>query len=122
MTDRKVVEARPDTFGAGSPQSRQISWFEVYRFAEHLATSHDVALNHLPLPGTPSWCQMADDDARKLLALVLGGVREALGNEIHQDAMAEASQAISAAADWSTLARRIAQGRGHAYIPRRNAS
>lgn len=118
MTDQRDVEARPNT-GAGSPQSRQVAWFEVYRYAERLATSHGVGLNHLPLPGTPSWCQMPDGDARKLLALVLGGVREALANEIHQHAMAEASQAISAAADWTALAQRIAQGRGNAYIPRR---
>ncbi|MEX3644327.1 DUF2742 domain-containing protein [Mycolicibacterium porcinum] len=126
MTADRNVEARPDnTIGAGSPQSRQVSWFEVYRFADRLATSHDVALNHLPLPGTPAWCGMDDTDARKLLALVLGGVREALGNEIHQDAMAEASQAISAAADWTATARAqlrhahaVASG---AYI-RRNAS
>ena len=122
MTDQRDVEARPDT-GAGSPQSRQVAWFEVYRYAERLSTSHGVGLDHLPLPGTPAWCGMDDDDARKLLALVLGGVREALANEIHQDAMAEASQAISAAADWTAIARAqlrhahaVASG---AYVPRR---
>ncbi|TPW98122.1 DUF2742 domain-containing protein [Mycolicibacterium fortuitum] len=116
------MEARADR-GAGSPASRQVSWFETFKFAERLASSHDVGLNHLPLPGTPQWCQMDDTDARKLLALVLGGVREALANEIHQDAMAEASQAISAAADWTAIARAqlrhahaVASG---AYIPRR---
>ncbi len=122
MTDQRDVEARPNT-GAGSPQSRQVAWFPVYQYAERLAANHDVALNHLPLPGTPAWCGMDDTDARKLLALVLGGVREALANEIHQDAMAEASQAISAAADWTAIARAqlrhahaVASG---AHIPRR---
>ncbi|MDV7193253.1 DUF2742 domain-containing protein [Mycolicibacterium fortuitum] len=120
MPDQKLG-GRP--FGAGSPASRQVSWFEVYRYAERLAASHDVSLNHLPLPGTPAWCGMADSDARKLLALVLGGVREALANDTHQTAMAEASQAISAAADWTAMAR--AQLRhahavtSGAYIPRK---
>ncbi|MEN4399655.1 DUF2742 domain-containing protein [Mycolicibacterium conceptionense] len=130
MTDPKVEETRAVTSGAGSPQhdvhntlvSRQVSWFETFKFAERLATSHDVGLNHLPLPGSPSWCGMADDDARKLLSMVLGGVREALTNDTHQTAMAEASQAISAAADWTALAQRIRNRSGSAYIPRRKKS
>ncbi|OBG14842.1 hypothetical protein A5768_08255 [Mycolicibacterium fortuitum] len=76
----------------------------------------------MPLPGTPQWCQMDDTDARKLMALVLGGVREALTNDTHQTAMAEASQAISAAADWTALAQRIRNRSGSAYIPRRKKS
>ncbi|MFN6549502.1 DUF2742 domain-containing protein [Mycolicibacterium septicum] len=116
MPDQKLG-GRP--FGAGSPASRQVSWFEVYRYAERLAASHDVSLNHLPLPGTPTWCGMDDNDARKLLALVLGGVREALANDTHQTAMAEASQVISDAADWTALAQRIRNRAGSAYIPRK---
>ncbi|MHC9292496.1 DUF2742 domain-containing protein [Mycobacterium sp. LTG2003] len=115
-------EARPET-GAGSPASRQVAWFETYSYAARLATSHDVNLNNLPIPGTPQWCGMPDDDARKLLALILGGVREALANDTHQMVMAEASQAISAAADWTAIAngirRRQDATRSGAYIPRR---
>ncbi|OBB35322.1 hypothetical protein A5755_21905 [Mycolicibacterium fortuitum] len=77
----------------------------------------------MPLPGSPAWCGMADDDARKLLSLVLGGVREALTNDTHQTAMAEASQAISAAADWTAMARaQLRHARAvtsGAYIPRK---
>ena len=76
-------EARPT--GAGSPASQQVSWFEVYSFASRIAASHGTELHHLPLPGTPPWCGLPDDDARKLLALVLGGVREALQHEIKQE-------------------------------------
>ncbi|WP_131813251.1 DUF2742 domain-containing protein, partial [Mycolicibacterium fortuitum] len=90
--------------------------------AERLATSHDVGLNHLPLPGTPQWCQLADTDARKLLSLILGGVREALNHEVVQEHRAEASREICAAADWSAVARRIRSGRGDAYVPRRKRS
>ena len=131
MTDQKNMEARADR-GAGTPaitgrhgstiSSRQVSWFEVYSFAERLATSHGVGLDHLPLPGTPAWCGMPDDDARKLMALVLGGVRESLNHDVAQEHLAEASKNIATSADWSALAKRIAQGRGAAYVPRREAS
>lgn len=117
MTNQKNVETRPLT-GAGSPASQQVSWYEVFRYAERLAADHGVALDHHLIAGTPQWCGMPDDDARKLLALVLGGVREALANDARQTALAEASHEISAAADWSAVAQRIRNGRGDAYIPR----
>ncbi|TVX97858.1 DUF2742 domain-containing protein [Mycolicibacterium porcinum] len=133
MTEQENVEARPDR-GAGTPQhgvdntsvqntvSRQVSWFEVYRYAERLASSHDVGLNHLPLPGTPAWCGMPDDDARKLMALVLGGVREALNHEVAQEHLADAGKKIAASSDWAALSKRIAQGRGPAYVPRKRSA
>lgn len=100
--------------------SRQVAWFEVYSFAQRFAANHDLDLLDIHLvPGTPAWCQMADDDARKLLSLVLGGVREALANDTHQAAIAEAAQEISGAADWTALAQRIRGRASNAYIPRR---
>lgn len=120
MIGDAAQEARP-SFGAGSPASQQVSWFEVYSYATRLAAQHGLGLESQPIPGTPQWCGMSDDDARKLLALVLGGVREALANDARQTAQADASHEISSAADWSALAQRIARGRG-AYIPRKAAS
>ncbi|OBB79315.1 hypothetical protein A5779_12825 [Mycolicibacterium peregrinum] len=77
----------------------------------------------MPLPGTPAWCGMADDDARKLLALVLGGVREALANDTRQEHLADASKKICTAADWTAIARaQLRHARAvtsGAYIPRR---
>lgn len=105
-------------FGAGL--SRQVSWFETYSYAARLAAHHDATLSNLPLPGTPQWCGLPDDDARKLLALVLGGVREALHNEIYQEHVADAGKKVAEAIDASALARRI-QGRESAYIERRPA-
>jgi hypothetical protein len=98
-----------------------VAWFETYTFAERFAASHDVALDNLPIPGTPSWCGMPDDDAHKLLALVLGGVREALNHDVVQEHRAQASHAISAAADWPAVAREIQQWDRDVYIPRRSA-
>lgn len=110
-------EARP--IGVGTPASRQVNWYETFEYTERLAAHHDIGLDYRLIAGTPQWCGMADDDARKLLALVLGGVREALGKDTRQEAMADASTEISCAADWSALAREIVQGRGAAYITRR---
>jgi Protein of unknown function (DUF2742) len=120
--EQPIEETRPFT-GAGSPASRQVSWFEVYAFAERFATSHGVGADNfsdLPLPGTPRWCGMSDDDAAKLLALVLGGVREALNHEVTQEHQAQASHAVAAAADWPAISRAIRQRAG-SYIPRRSA-
>jgi len=117
VTDRSM-ETRADD-GAGSPQSQQVSWFEVYSYATRFAASRDVGLNHLPLPGTPLWCGLPDDDARKLMALVLGGVREALANEMTQEQLAASAKAIADAVDCAALANRIRNGRGDSYIPRK---
>ncbi|MCX8556039.1 DUF2742 domain-containing protein [Mycolicibacterium mucogenicum] len=111
-------EARPT--GAGSPASQQVSWFEVYSFASRIAASHGTELHHLPLPGTPPWCGLPDDDARKLLALVLGGVREALQHEIKQEHLADAGKKIAAAVDAQAIARLI--DRGPAYIERKKSA
>lgn len=116
--DQQDVEARPDaTVGAGSPASRQVAWLETYRFAEWAAQQYGIALDHRLIAGTPEWCALPDDDARKLLALLLGGVRDALRNDAHQTALADASRAIAGSTRWRSLARR--HDRGDGYIPRK---
>lgn len=100
--------------------SRQVAWFETYTFVARLAANHGVIVDYTLIPGTPQWCGMADDDARKLLALLLGGVREALSHEARQDATVDASHEIASAADWSAVARRIGCRSG-AYIPRKRS-
>ncbi|MCX2712052.1 DUF2742 domain-containing protein [Mycolicibacterium sp. J2] len=104
--------------------SRMVSWFEVYRFAERWAAAngqHIIGYAAL-IPGTPQWCALPDDDARKLLALVLGGVREALNHDVTQELRADAGRVVADSADWSAIAQRVRNGRGPAYIPRRAAS
>lgn len=107
---------------AGTPASRQVNWYETFRYAERLAANHGVDLldHHHLVAGTPRWCGMDDDDARKLMALVLGGIREAVANDTRQAALAQASRRVSAAADWSAVARSIRRG-NEIYIPRRSA-
>ncbi|MET4432394.1 DUF2742 domain-containing protein [Mycolicibacterium sp. 624] len=118
MSSQPSFEDAPADSGGGTPHSRQVNWFEVHSYAARLATSHGVALDHHLIPGTPQWCGMPDDDARKLLALVLGGVREALHHDVVQEHRAAASREISSAGGWSAVAQTVRNGRGNAYVPR----
>jgi len=63
----------------------------------------------LPDAGTPAWAALADADPRKLLALAVEGEHIVLHREIRQEALAEASKDIAAAADWPAVGREIQQ-------------
>lgn len=116
MTDTKM-ETRPDTdSGAGSPASQQVSWSACNEFLTAVLTKANVG--PIPWAGTPAWCELPDNDPRKLLALADFGLHHALRIECGQAAMAESSREIAAAADWSAVARRR-NDRGGAYIPRK---
>lgn len=125
MTDAR----QPDTeaiehvevpaIGGGTPASRQVSWFPTYTFLERFAANADVLLEGLPIPGTPTWCGLPDDDARKLIALAVGGVREALAHDTRQQQLAEASHEVAAAARWISDENRFVQNRTRSYIPRK---
>ena len=58
------------------------------------------------MAGTPAWCALADDDPAKLAALLDAAQHWALRVDICQQAQCEAGHAVSAAADWSEIARR----------------
>lgn len=104
--------------------SRQVTWFETYTYAERLAAGYGITLDHHLIPGTPQWCGMPDNDARKLLALILGGVRDALRNDTHQTALADASREISASHGRYLVEhdRLLHRRGGSSYIPRRRSS
>jgi Protein of unknown function (DUF2742) len=95
-------------------ESQQVSWLEVYEWAERMGYLVDG-----PNAGTPTWCALADDAEEKLAAAVADSVHWALRKDTLQAEQAEASRAIAGAADWSALAGRIQRGRGSAYVPRR---
>ena len=89
----------------GSPApNQQVSWWDVHTYVtavlEHLGRPYPVA-------GTPAWCALADDDPAKTAALLDASRHWALRMETCQQAECEASHAISAAADWSAIARNI---------------
>ena len=92
--------------------SRQVDFYAV-----HLFVVPALRAGSWPLAGSPAWCLLDDADPRKLAAVLDGGRRDALRNDTLGAALAEASQAISAAADWSGLARSI-RGRNEVYIRR----
>ncbi|SCX24762.1 DUF2742 domain-containing protein [Mycolicibacterium fluoranthenivorans] len=121
MTDPNLYEDAPATIGGGTPESRQVNWYAVFRFVEHWSRRSTVDLfdHGLLIPGTPRWCALPDDDARKLMAVILGGVREALNHDVVQEHRADASREIAASQDWAVQAKRLTGRSGPAYIPRK---
>lgn len=115
------IKVSPGINAGGHPSSRQVNWFEVFQFVERWVrskSSEDLNIQ-LPIAGTPQWCAMPDTDARKLMAVIIGGIREALNHEVVQEHRAAASRDVASSTDWSTIARRVRTGRGDAYVPRK---
>lgn len=93
--------------------SSQVSWWSVHELLQPvLEQAHDW-----PMLGTPAWCSLEHDDPRKWCALLDGAQHWALRLELGQEARADASKALSAAVDWTSVASEIQRRRG-AYIPR----
>ncbi|HSS26057.1 MAG TPA: DUF2742 domain-containing protein [Mycobacterium sp.] len=103
---------------ASPAPNQQVSWWDVH---EHVAPLLAQA-GSWPMAGTPEWQQLPASDPRKLAGLLDAAQHWALHVETCQQAECEASQAISAAADWSAIATRIFQRRNSAYIPRRTVA
>ena len=96
-----------------STASRQVSWRQVHRFVQPVLDQvHDW-----PMLGTPAWCNLSDADPRKWCALLDGARHWALRVEGCQEARADASQALSGAADWGAVGWEIRRRRG-VYVPR----
>ena len=96
--------------------SRLVSWPEVNRFITEAIKAATYA--PLPIAGTPSWCELADDDMRKLISLAVAGEHHVLRCDLEQAAAADAAKTIATAEDWPAVARQIRAGRGPAYVPR----
>lgn len=85
--------------------SQQVSFTPVLEFWRAVVAQANVG--PLPWPGTPSWCAMSDNNPQKLLALAEFGVHHAVRVEAAQAARADASKAISGAADWLRISREV---------------
>lgn len=109
MTNK--TETRTLAGGAGSPLSRQISWFEVHQFVVSLR------LPELPFPGTPAWCDL--DNEHKMLACIAAAEHYALLLDTRQEHLADASKAIAAGENWAAVARNIARRESGIYVPRK---
>jgi Protein of unknown function (DUF2742) len=87
--------------------SRQTSWSDVHLFVEPLLAE----VGDWPMAGSVEWSALPDDDPRKWAALLDAAQHWALRVETCQVAECEASQEISAAADWGQIGRQIRQNR-----------
>lgn len=87
-----------------APSSQQVSFWAVHQWVE----SRIGGIN-FPLVGSVAWQQLSDDDPRKLAAVLDAGQHHALRIETGQEARAEASRAVAAAADWPAVSREIRQ-------------
>jgi hypothetical protein len=76
--------------------------------------------------GTQEWTELLNNDPRKLASLLDASQHWVLRLESNQQAMADASSEVSAAADWSGIAQYIRDERGfaaaHPWLRRRAAS
>lgn len=118
MTDGTAGD-RHANLRAGSPASREVSWWATHQFIE--AAVAQANCGPLPAAGTPAWCALSDGDPRKLLALAVAGEHHVLRLEIGQEHLADAAKAIAGAVDCTALAQQIRSGRGPAYIERKTA-
>jgi hypothetical protein len=96
--------------------SRQVSFWSVHEYVQPVLDR----IGTYPMVGTPEWVALPDDSPAKIAAVFDAARHWALRVETCQVAECEASRAISAAANWSDIAKRM--HRGDAYIPRAVAS
>jgi len=105
--DADNAEAHPTSTNPSAHQnsagSRQVSFWSVHQFVEPLLT----AVGTWPMAGSVEWCLLDDDDPVKVAALYDAAQHWALHLELNQEARAEASKAVSGAADWPKIAREI---------------
>ncbi|MBI5339025.1 MAG: DUF2742 domain-containing protein [Mycolicibacterium rufum] len=95
--------------GAGSPASREVSWWAAHEFLE--AALAQANCGPLPTAGTPAWAALADGDPRKLLALAAAGEHHVLRQQIGQEQRALAAEDVWGGADWSEVARQVQRRR-----------
>lgn len=83
--------------------SQQVSWSDVHQFV----LPKLVKVEDWPMLGSPAWCGLDDRDPIKWASVLDGGQHWALRVEGLQQALCEASSDISAAENWTEIARVI---------------
>jgi hypothetical protein len=83
--------------------SQQVSWWDVHEWVAPILDR----IGTWPTAGSPAWSALDSTDPRKLAALLDGAQHHVLRVETAQQALAEASRDVSAAADWSAVAQHI---------------
>jgi hypothetical protein len=77
-----------------------VSWFSVHEYVAPILER----VGSWPQVGSVDWCALPDDHPAKVAAIFDAAQHHALRVETAQEAKAQASQAISGAADWSAIA------------------
>ncbi|MBZ4620986.1 DUF2742 domain-containing protein [Mycobacterium avium subsp. hominissuis] len=95
--------------------SRTVDWWSVHLHVLPLLKE----VESWPMVGTLPWQDLHFDDPAKLAAIYDAAQHHALRIDCAQEALAQAAQTISAAADWPAIARSIS--RRHAAYIRRSA-
>lgn len=108
MTAENRQEARTHP-GAGSPASREVSWWATHVFIEAVVAQANCG--PLPVAGTPAWTALADGDPRKLLALAVAGEHHVLRVQLGQEARAQAAEDVHGGANWTEVARQVQRRR-----------
>ena len=85
--------------------ARSVSFRAVHRFVLPALN----AVKTWPMAGTAAWRALAHDHPAKWAALLDAAQHHVLRVELAQEAMAEASKAVSEAADWPAVARELMQ-------------
>jgi hypothetical protein len=107
VTDRNAPRGRNQGRELTDTSSRTVTYSPVLEFIAALIAQANNTVP--PGAGTPAWCALADGDPLKVLSLVVAGGAHVLDIEAAQQARAEASKAIAAAADWPAIAREVQQ-------------
>jgi len=82
--------------------SRSVAWYEVHLYVNRMLER--LGVHDFPQAGTPEWCALNDSDPVKAVSVLDYGQHHALRVETAQEASCEASQTISAALDWASVA------------------
>ncbi len=91
--------------------SRVVDWWPVHEYVTDRITAETW-----PMAGTLDWQHLPERHPEKIAAILDAAQHWALRVQLAQEAMAEASQEISASEDWKALVQSL--DRGRAYIPR----
>jgi hypothetical protein len=83
--------------------NRQVAWYPVWLFAERMAKRFE--LEDFPGIGTPAWDALPDDSPEKLCAAFYAAALWSLRIDTLQEQLAAAARAISAAEDWTAIAK-----------------
>ena len=87
--------------------SQQVSWSDVHAWV----LPKLIKVGDWPMLGSPAWCLLDDRDPIKWASVLDGGQHWALRIECLQQALCDASHEISAAEDWSAVARQVQRRR-----------